>query len=199
MDFFGSYMLLADRLTVWRALNDASVLKLAIPGCHRIEWVSATSLEVKIKVNLGFVHPVFAGELELSDVEPATSYTLSGKGRGAVLGLARGAASVSLRDVNRGAFCQGLVQSIRELNQAEEIDGQQLNTLEEITLLRFCASGGASPKIMALGKKLVGASAQKVIDRFFVRFARAMQTKVYVLPPDYDVSDLSPSPLLDRT
>ncbi len=185
MDFFGSYMFLTNRQTVWRALNDASVLKSAIPGCHHIEWVSATALELKIKVNLGVVHPVFAGELVLSDVDPAVSYTLSGRGRGAVMGLARGAASVSLISVNRDNFPHEVCRFVPELDTARQKWEQQFSAMPELTLLRFSASGGASPRVMALGKKLVGASAQKIINRFFVRFAEAIETSVYVLPPDY--------------
>jgi carbon monoxide dehydrogenase subunit G len=144
MDFGGRYLIAAPRDAVWAALNDAEVLKAAIPGCHKIEWSSQTTLDLEIKVNLGVVHPVFKGDLALSGIVPAERYTLSGKGRGGLLGLAEGSADIILSDAG------------------------------EETLLVFAAQGGASGQIMKLGKAIFGNSAQKVIDSFFERFGEAM-------------------------
>lgn len=152
MDFGGRYILSANRAQVWTALNDAAMLKAAIPGCERIEWVGPGTLELEIKVNLGIIHPTFKGDLELTEVVPAESYTLSGKGRGGLLGLAHGAAAIVLSDHAEG------------------------------TELSFAAKGGASGQIMRLGAALIGNSAQKVIDGFFERFAGAMGTSITALP-----------------
>jgi carbon monoxide dehydrogenase subunit G len=154
MDFGGRYRIAAPRIAVWAALNDTAVLKAAVPGCHRIEWSSQTTLELEIKVNLGVVHPVFKGGLELLDVVPAERYTLLGRGKGGLLGLAGGAADIVLAD-----------------------DGVT-------TLLAFAARGGASGQIMRLGKAMIGNSAQKVIDGFFERFGTAMGAAVTPLPDD---------------
>jgi carbon monoxide dehydrogenase subunit G len=153
MEFGGRYLLSAPRGNVWAALNDAEMLKAAIPGCHRIGWTGPASLEVEIRVNLGVARPVFAGDLQLSDVVPAERYRLSGKGRGGLLGLAHGAADIILDDRPDG------------------------------TELRFVAEGGASGQIMRLGKSLIGGSAQKVIDGFFERFATAMGVDITALEP----------------
>ena len=152
MDFGGRYRVAAPRTAVWAALNDTSVLKAAIPGCHRIEWSGPAALDLEIKVNLGVVHPVFKGDLALSDMVPAERYTLSGKGRGGLLGLAEGSADIVLSD------------------------------LDDDTLLVFTAKGGASGQIMKLGKAIIGNSAQKVIDGFFERFGDAMGAQVTPLP-----------------
>ena len=148
MNFGGRYRIAASRTAVWAALNDTAVLKAAIPGCHRIEWSGQTALDLEIKVNLGVVHPVFKGGLALSDIVPAERYTLSGKGKGGLLGLAEGAADIVLDD--DGAY----------------------------TLLLFEARAGASGQIMRLGKAVIGHSAQKVIDGFFERFGDAMGAEV---------------------
>ncbi|HTM76049.1 MAG TPA: SRPBCC domain-containing protein, partial [Devosia sp.] len=137
MEFGGRYRVAAPRQTVWAALNDTAVLKAAIPGCHRIDWASETALDLEIKVNLGVVHPVFKGGLTLSNIVPAERYTLAGRGKGGLLGLAEGAADIVLRDSG------------------------------EETELVFSATGGASGQIMRLGKAIIGNSAQKVIDGFF--------------------------------
>jgi carbon monoxide dehydrogenase subunit G len=144
LDFGGSYLVSAPRADVWAALNNADKLKATIPGCSRIEWTGDSSLEVEITVNFGIVKPTFTGDLTLSNVIPAQSYTLTGKGRGGVLGMAQGAADIVLSDVPEG------------------------------TQLIFTASGGADGGIMKLGKALIGNSAQKVIDGFFERFGEAM-------------------------
>lgn len=152
MDFGGRYFIAAPRVAVWAALNDANMLKAAIPGCHKIEWASETTLDLEIKVNLGVVHPVFKGDLALTGIVPAERYTLTGKGKGGLLGLAEGSAEIILTDEDEG------------------------------TLLVFEAKGGASGQIMRLGKAIIGNSAQKIIDGFFERFGEAMGAEVTPLP-----------------
>ncbi len=153
MQFGGRYLIAAPRPVVWLALNDAAVLQAAIPGCHRIEWSGPTALDLEIKVNLGVVHPVFKGGLNLSNIVPAECYTLTGRGKGGLLGLAEGSADIVLTD--RG----------------------------EQTELVFTATGGASGQLMRLGQAIIGNSAQKVIDGFFARFGDAMGAEVTPLPP----------------
>lgn len=153
MDFGGRYLFGAKRAEVWAALNDTTVLKAVIPGCERIDWTAADSLDLSIKVNFGIVQPVFSGDLILSNVHPAERYTLSGRGRGGILGLAHGAADISLSDAEGG------------------------------TLLSFTADGKADGGIMRLGRALIGKSAQRVIDGFFESIGREMGANVTALPP----------------
>ena len=148
MQFGGRYLFHAPRSAVWAALNDTAVLKAAIPGCKRIDWTGDNALELEISVNLGLVKPVFTGDLTLSHVVPAHRYTLSGRGRGGVLGMAEGAAHVVIEDAG------------------------------EDTVLEFTAVGGADGSIARLGKALIGNSAQKLIDGFFIGFGEAMGVAV---------------------
>lgn len=152
MEFGGNYLFSAPRPAVWAALNDTAMLQAAIPGCRRIDWTGEHQLELELKVSLGVVQPVFTGDLTLSDIVPAERYTLSGRGRGGVLGMAQGAAHISLADATGG------------------------------TLLHFRALGGADGRIVKLGKALIGSSAQRVIDGFFQRFALAMGVEVVPIP-----------------
>jgi len=152
MEFGGRYLFSAPRDRVWAGLNDTNVLKAAIPGCSRLDWTGATTLECEIKVNLGLMSPTFTGDLELRDVDPAIRYTLAGKGRGGLLGKAEAAADIALVDAPGG------------------------------TELTFTANGGADGGIMKLGKAVIGNSAQKVIDGFFERIGEAMGTEVTPLP-----------------
>lgn len=153
MEFGGRYRIAASRDAVWAALNDPAVLKAAIPGCSHIAWSGASTLDLDIMVNLGMVKPTFKGELELTNVIPAQSYTLTGRGKGGLMGRAEGSADITLAD-----------------------DGAA-------TLLAFTAQGGASGQVMKLGKAIVGNSAQRIIDGFFERFATAMGAEIEPLGP----------------
>jgi carbon monoxide dehydrogenase subunit G len=154
MDFGGRYRVNAGRQAVWHALNNTEVLKACIPGARRLDWTGAETLELELQVNLGLVKPVFKGDLTLSGIVPAERYTLSGKGKGGVLGLAQGSADIALADSG------------------------------EATELTFTARGNASPRIMQFGTALIGDRAQKIIDGFFERFGEAMGAEVTPLPRD---------------
>lgn len=152
MQFGGRYRFSAPRSAVWAALNDTEKLRAAIPGCRRLDWSGPDTLEMELKVSLGLVSPTFFGDLHLRDIVPAERYTLSGRGRGGVLGMAEGAARIVLAD-----------------------DG-------EATELTFAATGGADNALMKLGKALIGKSAQRVIDHFFERFGDTFGATVTPLP-----------------
>lgn len=149
MEFGGRYNFGADRFAVWRALNDAEILKAVIPGCEQIVWTSPTTLDLLVQVSLGIVKPRFSGQLELSDVHPAERYVLTGRGKGGLLGLAQASARITLDDGGDGT-----------------------------TVLAFTAIGKADSGIMRLGRALIGNSAQKIIDGFFEAIGAQMQTKV---------------------
>jgi uncharacterized protein len=146
--FSGAYAISAPRNRVWAALNDHKVLKATIPGCERIEWVAADRLEAEIRLDLGLTALSFGGELTLSDVDPATSYTLCGRGKGGWLGWAKGEARITLADHKNG------------------------------TSLRFEATTATGQGIARLGKTLIGGRAQSVIDGFFDRFGSAIGATV---------------------
>jgi carbon monoxide dehydrogenase subunit G len=152
MEFGGRYRFATPREAVWRALNDTEVLRACIPGCRRIEWTGPDALELEVQADLGPLHPVFRGELTLSNVVPAMSYTLSGRGKGGLLGLAHASADIALADAEGGS---------------------------EMT---FTATGGASGRIMQLGRALIGERAQAIIDGFFIHFGEVMGTIVTPLP-----------------
>jgi len=141
MKFVGYYVISASRKKVWKALNNTDVLKECIPGCDRIVWVDDQSLEATIKINLGIAKPKFVGDIYLSNIDPARSYTLTGQGRGGLLGLAKGFSDIKLEDHEDGST------------------------------LHFTAYGEVSGSIEKIGSKIVSGTAQNVIDRFFEKFA----------------------------
>jgi uncharacterized protein len=148
LEFGGRYLFGAKRARVWAALNDTAVLGAVIPGCQTIEWTSDSTLDLSIKVNFGIVQPTFEGLLTLSNVRGEESYTLSGRGKGGLLGMAHASADISLADAADG------------------------------TVLTFAAAGHADGGIMRLGKAIIGNSAQKVIDGFFASIGTQMGVTV---------------------
>ncbi|WP_249762069.1 CoxG family protein [Falsihalocynthiibacter arcticus] len=96
MELQGTQPLSATPDQVWTALFDRDVLERAIPGCESLEQTSDTSFSAVVKLKIGPVSARFKGDVELSDIDPGKSCTLSGKGSGGIAGFAKGAARMTL-------------------------------------------------------------------------------------------------------
>lgn len=141
MDLTGEVRLAAPRETVWRALNDPEILKQAIPGCESVEKLSETEFNARVVLKIGPMSAKFAGKGTLSDLNPPNGYTITGEGQGGVAGFGKGSAKVELVDDN-GA-----------------------------TILRYSAAAQVGGKIAQLGARLIDATAKKLADQFFTKFA----------------------------
>jgi uncharacterized protein len=141
MDMTGERRIAAPRNVVWQALNDPEVLKVSIPGCESLEKSSDTDMRATVAVKIGPISARFTGTVHLTDIEPPTSYTISGEGQGGVAGFAKGGANVRLDDADGG------------------------------TLLRYEVNAQVGGKIAQLGARLIDASAKQMADAFFDRFS----------------------------
>ncbi len=141
MDMTGERRIAAPRQIVWDALNDPDVLKTSIPGCESLEKLSDTRMKATAAVRLGPIAARFAGNVELSEMDPPTSYRISGEGQGGVAGFAKGGALVKLAD-----------------------DGAD-------TLLSYEVNAQVGGKLAQLGARLIDASAKQMADAFFDRFS----------------------------
>lgn len=144
MDMTGEYRIHAPRENVWRALNDAEILKQCIPGCDELNKVSETELNAKVSTRVGPVSAKFSGKVTLSDMNPPVSYTISGEGQGGVAGFAKGGASVSLEE-----------------------DGGA-------TILKYSAKATVGGKLAQIGSRLIDSTARKMADEFFGKFAEVV-------------------------
>jgi carbon monoxide dehydrogenase subunit G len=145
MDLTGEVRLAAPREAVWRALNDPDVLKQSIPGCEGLEKLSDTEFTAKVALKIGPMSARFSGKGTLSDLNPPHGYTITGEGQGGVAGFGKGSAKVELVDdasVPGGA-----------------------------TVLRYTAAAQVGGKIAQLGARLIDATAKKLADQFFTKFA----------------------------
>jgi len=146
MDMTGEVHLPAPRETVWRALNDPQVLKQSIPGCEELQKLSDTEMTARVSAKVGPVSARFTGKVLLSELDPPNGYTISGEGQGGVAGFAKGGAQVSLKEDTGG------------------------------TMLSYKVQAQVGGKLAQIGSRLIDATARKMADEFFTRFAAAVGT-----------------------
>jgi|TARA_B100001094_G_C17963589_1_gene686689 uncharacterized protein len=101
MKLKGSYQINLEKQKVWDALNDPEILKQAIPGCEEFIRNSDTEFTAKATNKIGPFNATFNGDIELKDLNPPSSYKISGSGNSPV-GFASGEASVKLEDHDDG-------------------------------------------------------------------------------------------------
>lgn len=145
MELTGTRQIAADRATVWAALNDAEVLKAAIPGCQELTGDPGQGFEATVKQKVGPVSATFQGKVALSNIVDGQSYTISGEGKGGAAGFAKGAADVRLEDSEGG------------------------------TLLTYDVKAHVGGKIAQLGARLIDGFAKKMADQFFENFQAAIE------------------------
>ena len=140
MELEGTRIIAADRATVWDHLNNPETLKACIPGCEELTGSPEDGFEAVVKQKVGPVKATFKGAVTLEDVNAPDSYRIVGEGKGGVAGFAKGAADVSLKDVEDGT---------------------------ELTYFVDAKVGG---KLAQLGNRIVGGFAKKMADQFFENF-----------------------------
>ncbi|MEM8755372.1 MAG: carbon monoxide dehydrogenase subunit G [Pseudomonadota bacterium] len=145
MKLQGARTIAADRETVWAALNDPEVLKACIPGCQSLDKTSETTFEAVVKQKVGPVSATFKGAVELTDLDPPSSYRISGEGKGGAAGFAKGGADVALAEVEGG------------------------------TELTYDVDAKIGGKIAQLGSRLIDGFAKKMADSFFETFQKVVE------------------------
>ncbi len=144
MDMKGEYRIAASREKVWDALNDPEILKQCIAGCEELDKTSDTEFTARVHTRVGPVSAKFTGKVELSEIDPPNGYRISGEGQGGVAGFAKGGAAVKLAE-----------------------DGGE-------TVLTYEANATVGGKLAQIGSRLIDATARKMADEFFGKFAAAV-------------------------
>ncbi|MCC7271704.1 MAG: carbon monoxide dehydrogenase subunit G [Alphaproteobacteria bacterium] len=153
MDMTGEYRIAAPREAVWAALNDAEVLRQAIPGCEEIEKTSPTEFTAKVTAKVGPVKARFGGKVTLSDLDPPNGYRISGEGQGGAAGFAKGGAEVRLTDDGDG------------------------------TVLHYTVNANVGGKLAQIGSRLIDGTARKMAEEFFGRFAEIVTASAAAVAP----------------
>ncbi|MBM3540754.1 MAG: carbon monoxide dehydrogenase subunit G [Alphaproteobacteria bacterium] len=144
MDMTGEYKIEAPREAVWQALNDPEVLKQCIPGCETLDKTSDTEFTANVRAKVGPVSARFGGKVQLTDLDPPNGYKISGEGQGGVAGFAKGGAEVKLTPDGAG------------------------------TLLSYSVNAQVGGKLAQIGARLIDATARKMADDFFAKFAEVV-------------------------
>ena len=130
----------APRERVYAALNDAEILRQAIPGCESLQKNSDTEFEAVVTSKVGPLTARLKGNVQLSDLDPPAGYTLTGEGKGGPAGFAKVRAQVALAE-----------------------DGAA-------TLLRYEVKADVGGKLGQLGGPIIDRTARKLAGEFFQQF-----------------------------
>lgn len=147
MDMAGQQRIPANRETVWKALNDPTILEACIPGCQELIKTSDTQMTATALIKVGPVTAKFQGAVTLSDLDPPNGYRIAGEGQGGVAGFAKGSALVRLEE-----------------------DGDD-------TILHYDVSAQVGGKLSQLGGRLIDATAKQMSGLFFKRFAEEIEAQ----------------------
>jgi carbon monoxide dehydrogenase subunit G len=140
MQFNDEIRIDAPREQVYAALNDPGILRNSIPGCEEIEQLSETELVATVVTRIGPIKAKFKAHVTLSDLNPPSSYTISGEGKGGTAGFAKGGAKIVLEE-----------------------DGGA-------TIMRYEVQVDVGGKLAQLGGRLIEGTAKKLSADFFTRF-----------------------------
>jgi hypothetical protein len=147
MEMNDTQRIAAPRETVYAALNNPDILKECIPGCESLEMISDTEMNATVVLRIGPVKARFKGAVELSDLVPPESYTISGEGKGGVAGFAKGGASVKL------------------IEEGDE------------TLLEYAVKADIGGKLAQLGSRLIDSTSKKLASQFFKNFGTLLEER----------------------
>jgi uncharacterized protein len=151
MDMTGQERIEAPVAEVWRALNDPDMLRRCIPGCEMLNRQSDQQMAATVVLKIGPIKARFAGEVELTNLVPLRSYTISGEGKGGIAGFAKGGADVLLAE-----------------------DGPKA------TMLSYSVKADVGGKIAQLGNRLIDSTARKLATQFFSALRDELTTPVDV-------------------
>jgi carbon monoxide dehydrogenase subunit G len=152
MDMQASRSLAVTQQQAWEALNDPEILKACIPGCDRLESTGELAYAVGMALKIGPVSAKFSGKIQLSDMQPPASYTLTFEGQGGVAGFGKGTAQVNLVPTDTG--CD----------------------------LNYTVHAQVGGKIAQLGQRLIDGAAKSLAEDFFKRFEAATAERFPAAP-----------------
>ena len=146
MELISEQKINASREEVFAALNDPEILRQCIPGCESLERKSERELAASVVLRIGPVKAKFKGQVELSNLVPPESYSISGKGSGGAAGFAKGGADIKLVEDGGG------------------------------TLLQYQVKADLGGRLAQLGGRLLDSTAKTLARQFFEKFRELVET-----------------------
>lgn len=159
MELIGEQIIDLPRESVWKALNDPSVLRGCVPGCESFDSSGDNQYKVVMQVAVGPIRSKFTGKLLLSEIVAPESYKISFDGSGGVAGSGKGHAVVRL-----------------------EAMGQK-------TRLTYSVQAQVGGRLAQVGARLIDGVAKRMADLFFEKFKESitLSDDDRVLPISADV------------
>src|ERR1700744_2334909 len=145
MQMTDSQRIPAPKQKVWEALNNPDILKQCIPGCQSLEMSASNEMTATVVLKVGPVKATFGGKVTLSDLDPPTSYRISGEGNGGIAGFAKGGAQ-----------------------------GRPGAESPEVTILHYEVDAQIGGKLAQLGARLIDATAKRLAREFFTSFGQVV-------------------------
>lgn len=142
MKLTATYTIAASRPRVFAALTDPAVLQRAIEGCESFTQTGESTYQARLRAGVGSIKGVFTGEARIEHARPPESYTLAIDGRGSP-GWVRGSAEMRLIEI-------------------EDVEGPRTSVVCDADVV----VGGV---VAAVGSRLIGAAAKRMMDQFFAR------------------------------
>ena len=152
MELKGEQFIRAPREQVWAALNNPDVLAQCIPGCEQLVRIGDNQFDGKVTAKVGPVKATFAGGVTLTNINPPSSYTITGEGKGGVAGFAKGGADIAL---------------------TEQDDG---------TVLRYAVKAAVGGKLAQIGARLIDGVAREYAEAFFAKFCAILEADASPAP-----------------
>ena len=140
MELNAEHKINAPRDAVFAALNDPDILRQCIPGCESLDKASDTEMSATVVMKVGPVKAKFKGRVELSNLVPPESYSISGQGTGGAAGFAKGGADVRLVEDGAG------------------------------TILHYVVKADVGGRLAQVGGRLIDSTAKALSERFFAKF-----------------------------
>ncbi|MDX1388716.1 MAG: carbon monoxide dehydrogenase subunit G [Acidobacteriota bacterium] len=97
MKIKGQHRLDAPRELVWKAINDPEILAKTVPGLQELNTVGENRYQGALNISMGPVQGRFSGEVELSDIDAPSGYSMRVDGKGAP-GFVQGAGTIRLEE-----------------------------------------------------------------------------------------------------
>lgn len=151
MKLDGSFTVARPAAQVWEALNDADVLRQAIPGCETLT-PNEQGYDATVSLKIGPVRARFAGQVTIAESRAPEHLALTGEGSGGIAGFARGAATVALAPADTPAPGAGA------------------------TTVSYQAEVLIGGKLAQLGSRLIASTARKLAEQFFASLNEQLST-----------------------
>lgn len=101
MQIQGTHTFKAPQKLVWDALQDPTILSMALPGGEQLEKLNENEYKAVMNVRVGPVQGKFDGKIELTDINEPESYRMKVSGQGAP-GFVNGSGNVRLESTSDG-------------------------------------------------------------------------------------------------